>query len=67
MDEVDPDKSAKLESARRFCDLMEEEEDISLAQSGKKLVLTNFDCNFQLPPAASLPSGLKQQRMRRLF
>ena len=27
------DKAAKLESARRFCDLMEEEEDISLAQS----------------------------------
>lgn len=28
----DVGKEQKLESARRFCDLMEEEEDISIAQ-----------------------------------
>ena len=29
----DSEKDQKLESARRFCDMMEEEEDISIAQS----------------------------------
>ena len=52
-------KAAKLESARRFCDLMEEEEDISLAQSvaacrelaqwlesttDEEIILTSLDC-----------------------
>jgi len=52
-------KAARLESARRFCDMMEEEEDISIAQSvaacrelaswlettsDEEIILASLDC-----------------------
>ena len=56
---VSSEKSTRLESARRFCDMMEEEEDISLAQSvavcrelaswlesssDEEIILASLDC-----------------------
>ena len=48
-------KVTRLESARRFCDMMEEEEDISLAQVNQCFKCSNnifYEINqiFSLPP-----------------
>ena len=44
----DVGKEQKLESARRFCDLMEEEEDISIAQVNYIYKRHKFLHNFHI-------------------